>query len=116
MPERGRTSDQYIDMQQALHHLELSDRDTETRWNNIVPIKVNILVWRIRLDRLPTRDNLIVRGIDILSILCPSCGDAMEDNDNVFVKCVIAVRIWERIFRWIDMDQPMFGVIADVFN
>ncbi|GJU16546.1 RNA-directed DNA polymerase, eukaryota [Tanacetum coccineum] len=139
MPERGRTSDQYIDMQQALHHLELSDRvetwqctmqhdgsftvacirkhidekilhsgDTETRWNNIVPIKVNILVWRIRLDRLPTRENLIVRGIDILSILCPSCGDAMEDNDNVFVKCVIAIDA-------VNVRQKARGVLEAIF-
>ena len=147
MPEGGRTGQQFIDMQQALHHLELSDRedtwqctlqqdgsftvacirkhidektlhsgDTETRWNNLVPIKVNILVWRLRMDRLPTRENLMVRGIDVPSILCPSCGTAMEDTDHVFVKCDIAVQIWEKIFRWIDMDQPMFGVIADVFN
>ncbi|PWA80992.1 reverse transcriptase zinc-binding domain-containing protein [Artemisia annua] len=68
------------------------------------------------MDRLPTRENLMVRGIDVPSILCPSCGAAMEDTDHVFVKCDIAVQIWKRIFRWIDMDQPMFGVISDVFN
>lgn len=36
-----------------------------TKWNDIVLRKVNILVWRIRLDRLPKRKNLDQRGIDI---------------------------------------------------
>ncbi|PWA37599.1 RNA-directed DNA polymerase, eukaryota, Reverse transcriptase zinc-binding domain protein [Artemisia annua] len=57
-----------------------------------------------------------VEGIDVPSILCPSRGAEMEDTDHVFVKCDIAVRIWESIFHWIDMVQLMFGVIADVFN
>ncbi|GKE16678.1 hypothetical protein Tco_1424255, partial [Tanacetum coccineum] len=36
----------------------LPKSDVPTRWVKLIPIKVNILAWRIRLDRLPTRMNL----------------------------------------------------------
>ncbi|GJT78799.1 RNA-directed DNA polymerase, eukaryota [Tanacetum coccineum] len=45
-----------------------------TRWVKVVPIKVNILAWKVCLDKLPTRLNLSLRGIDIPSIICPNCG------------------------------------------
>nr|GEY69012.1 60S ribosomal protein L34 [Tanacetum cinerariifolium] len=35
------------------------------------PVKVNILAWRIRLNKLPTRHNMSLRGLDIPSISCP---------------------------------------------
>ncbi|GJS46331.1 RNA-directed DNA polymerase, eukaryota, reverse transcriptase zinc-binding domain protein [Tanacetum coccineum] len=117
MPERGRTGEQFIDMQQELHHLELSDR--EDTWQCSMRHDGSFTVACIRKhidEKILHSENLMVRGIDVPSILCPSCGDAMEDNDHVFVKCDIVVQIWKRIFRWIDMDQPTFGVIADVFN
>ena len=38
--------------------LQLPEVDIVTRWIRLVPIKVNILVWRLGLNRLPTLDNL----------------------------------------------------------
>nr|GFA35260.1 RNA-directed DNA polymerase, eukaryota [Tanacetum cinerariifolium] len=34
-----------------------------TRWLKIVPIKVNIFAWKLHHDRLPTRANLVRRGM-----------------------------------------------------
>nr|GEZ58576.1 auxilin-like protein [Tanacetum cinerariifolium] len=45
--------------------------DAPTRWMKSIPIKVNILAWKICLDRLPTRLNLSSRGLKIPSTLCP---------------------------------------------
>nr|GEZ38445.1 RNA-directed DNA polymerase, eukaryota, reverse transcriptase zinc-binding domain protein [Tanacetum cinerariifolium] len=42
-----------------------------TRWFRVIPIKVNVHVWRVFLDKLHTRANLSLRGIDIPSIACP---------------------------------------------
>nr|GFA00918.1 RNA-directed DNA polymerase, eukaryota [Tanacetum cinerariifolium] len=36
-----------------------------TRWVKCVPIKVNILAWKIRSDALPTRINISRRGINL---------------------------------------------------
>ncbi|GKC44367.1 RNA-directed DNA polymerase, eukaryota, partial [Tanacetum coccineum] len=34
-----------------------------TRWVKNIPIKVNIFVWKLALDRLPTRANLVQRNV-----------------------------------------------------
>ncbi|GKE29247.1 RNA-directed DNA polymerase, eukaryota, reverse transcriptase zinc-binding domain protein, partial [Tanacetum coccineum] len=55
---------------------------SKLRWNNLG--KINILAWRIRNYRLPTRANIDKRGIDIHSILCPFCEEQIEDEDHIF--------------------------------
>lgn len=37
----------------------------ETKWNNVVPRKVNIFVWRLSQGRLPVRVALDRMGIDL---------------------------------------------------
>nr|GEZ52760.1 glucose-methanol-choline oxidoreductase, FAD/NAD(P)-binding domain protein [Tanacetum cinerariifolium] len=49
----------------------LSIVDTRTIWIKYVPIKVNVLSWKIKIEALPTRFNISRRCIDIDSILCP---------------------------------------------
>nr|GEW83446.1 RNA-directed DNA polymerase, eukaryota [Tanacetum cinerariifolium] len=63
------------DIRSSIVDTFLPSSDSATRWVKTVPIKVNILAWRTRLDRLSTRVNLITRGVNIDSSLCPgSCG------------------------------------------
>nr|GEX95347.1 RNA-directed DNA polymerase, eukaryota [Tanacetum cinerariifolium] len=45
-----------------------------TRWVKYIPIKINVFAWRARLDHLPTRSNLVRRGVVLDSSLCPLCG------------------------------------------
>ncbi|GKC91289.1 putative reverse transcriptase domain-containing protein [Tanacetum coccineum] len=63
---------------------------SRTRWIKAVPIKVNILAWKIKLDYLPSRLNISRRGMDIESILCPTCGRAVESTRHIFFTCQIA--------------------------
>ncbi|GJU26154.1 RNA-directed DNA polymerase, eukaryota [Tanacetum coccineum] len=51
----------------------LPKAEVSTRWLRVVPIKVNVHAWRVCLDKLPTRANLSLRGMDIPSIACPLC-------------------------------------------
>nr|GFA04206.1 hypothetical protein [Tanacetum cinerariifolium] len=46
-------------------------------WDNILPRKVNIFLWRLSLDRLPYRLNLSSRGIDIPTMSCSSCNGGL---------------------------------------
>ncbi|GJT06691.1 RNA-directed DNA polymerase, eukaryota [Tanacetum coccineum] len=48
----------------------LPDVTTKTRWIKLVPIKVNVHAWKIKIDSLPTRFNISRRGMDIESITC----------------------------------------------
>ncbi|GJW28722.1 reverse transcriptase domain, reverse transcriptase zinc-binding domain protein [Tanacetum coccineum] len=71
-----------------------------TIWNKWVPIKVNIFVWRALKRRLPVREELDKRCIDLDSLLCPSCGDMVESCSHCLVTCNFALRVWEKIFSW----------------
>nr|GEW42259.1 RNA-directed DNA polymerase, eukaryota [Tanacetum cinerariifolium] len=61
--------------------------DTMTLWIKCVPIKVNVLAWKIKIEALPTRFNISRRGIDIDSILCPICECGVESARLVFFSC-----------------------------
>ncbi|GJU72884.1 RNA-directed DNA polymerase, eukaryota, reverse transcriptase zinc-binding domain protein [Tanacetum coccineum] len=75
-------------------------------WRNIVPIKVNILAWKIKLDYLPTRFNLSRRGLDIHSILCPICEKHTETSGHTFFACSMASDILHNIAFWWDVKPP----------
>ncbi|GAU24262.1 hypothetical protein TSUD_48500 [Trifolium subterraneum] len=57
-------------------------------WVKSVPLKVNIFIWRLFLNRLPTNDNLLRRGvIEVHHDLCSTnCGKA-EDAVHLFIQC-----------------------------
>ncbi|GKE04908.1 RNA-directed DNA polymerase, eukaryota [Tanacetum coccineum] len=71
-----------------------------TRWVKYVPIKVNILAWKIRCDVLPTRMNLSRRGIDIQAISCPICDYGVESSEHLFFRCNMIRDIGKQIVRW----------------
>ncbi|GJR21791.1 reverse transcriptase domain-containing protein [Tanacetum coccineum] len=73
---------------------------SSTRWNNFVAIKLNILLWRIGLTRIPTRDNLESRRIVLDSNLCPMCFTSLETIKHVFADHVELWGIWSNISRW----------------
>ncbi|GKA17317.1 reverse transcriptase domain, reverse transcriptase zinc-binding domain protein, partial [Tanacetum coccineum] len=51
----------------------------EMLWNNMVPKKVNIFMWRALKGRLPVRVKLNRRGIDLDLVLCPCCNNIVEN-------------------------------------
>nr|GEV83348.1 RNA-directed DNA polymerase, eukaryota [Tanacetum cinerariifolium] len=87
-----------------LDDIFLSSPADATRWVKYIPIKINVFVWRARLDRLPTRSNLVRRGVVLDSSLCPLCGLVPEDTHHVLFRCDTVKLIFRRIFRWWDLD------------
>nr|GEZ79832.1 RNA-directed DNA polymerase, eukaryota [Tanacetum cinerariifolium] len=74
---------------------------SKTRWVGYVPIKVNVLAWKIKIDALPTRQKISRRGIDIQSITCPVCDNGVESLDHLFFRCRLARQISRKIAtRW----------------
>ncbi|GKB45132.1 reverse transcriptase domain, reverse transcriptase zinc-binding domain protein [Tanacetum coccineum] len=59
-----------------------SSIDPQLRWNSWIPRKINVCVWRASLDMLPSQVNLIARGVDIPSYLCPFCEAEDESLDH----------------------------------
>nr|GEU35357.1 RNA-directed DNA polymerase, eukaryota, reverse transcriptase zinc-binding domain protein [Tanacetum cinerariifolium] len=70
---------------------------SKTRWVKFVPIKVNVLAWKIKMDVLPTRLNISRRGIDIHSISCPICDCGVESLELLFFRCNLTRQIARKI-------------------
>nr|GEV82948.1 RNA-directed DNA polymerase, eukaryota [Tanacetum cinerariifolium] len=84
-----------------------------TRWVKCIPKKINIFVWRARRDCLPTRQNLIRRGVVLESDVCPLCEDSVEEPRHVFFQCSIAQCVIYRICRWWDLDGQNLTSFSD---
>nr|GEV47413.1 RNA-directed DNA polymerase, eukaryota [Tanacetum cinerariifolium] len=69
------------------------------RWVKYIPIKINVFAWRARLDRLPTRSNLVRRGVVLDFSLCPLCGLVPEDIHHVLFRYDTAKLVFRRICR-----------------
>ncbi|GJR21605.1 RNA-directed DNA polymerase, eukaryota, reverse transcriptase zinc-binding domain protein [Tanacetum coccineum] len=55
-----------------------------TRWLRNIPIKVNIFIWRLMLNKLPSKVNLDKKGIDVGLILCPICQKDVKTINYIF--------------------------------
>ncbi|GKA70783.1 RNA-directed DNA polymerase, eukaryota [Tanacetum coccineum] len=80
-----------------------------TRWLRIIPIKVNIHAWRVCLDKLPTKANLSLRGMDIPSIACPLCNSAVESTSHIFFACPLARQVWRKFLIWWELEDVAFN-------
>ncbi|GKB38833.1 RNA-directed DNA polymerase, eukaryota, reverse transcriptase zinc-binding domain protein, partial [Tanacetum coccineum] len=72
----------------------------ETIWNKLVPKKVNIFVWRALRGILPVHVELDRRGVDLDSVLCPSCNNIVETCSHSLITCDLAMGVWDKIFSW----------------
>ncbi|GJS99976.1 RNA-directed DNA polymerase, eukaryota [Tanacetum coccineum] len=84
-----------------------------TRWFKVIPKKINIFMWRFFMDRLPHRLNLSKRGLDIESILCPSCNRHVESDNHVFFSCDAALSIWRLVRVWCNSTFPVLNSCED---
>nr|GEV66188.1 RNA-directed DNA polymerase, eukaryota, reverse transcriptase zinc-binding domain protein [Tanacetum cinerariifolium] len=75
----------------------------ETRWVNVIPIKINVFAWKVCLDKLPTRFYLSLRGLDIPSVLCHICHSAGESSSHLFFSCNVPRLLQSKIARWWDL-------------
>ena len=77
---------------------------SSTRWVKSVPIKVNIIAWKIKIDALPTRYNISRRGIEIDSIDCPICNGGVETTSHLFFQCRLVRLIARKLSSWWNVD------------
>ena len=87
-------------------HQLLPSSNLSTRWNRLVPKKINLFVWRLRRDCLPTSINLFAKGIDIVSVRCGNCDEAVEYTNHVFQSCIFVKRIKVLLNNWTKCDIP----------
>nr|GEZ63497.1 hypothetical protein [Tanacetum cinerariifolium] len=88
------------DVRRMLDNMLLPKSDVPSRWVKQIPIKVNVLAWKISMDRLPTRVNLHRRGVQVSPISCPICYEALEDLDHLLFCCDLTKDIARSICNW----------------
>ncbi|GAU33009.1 hypothetical protein TSUD_358760 [Trifolium subterraneum] len=77
-------------------------------WMKSVPLKVNIFIWRLFLNRLPTKDNLLRRGvIEVHMVLCSTnCGKS-EDVVHLFLQCDVYSQVWQLVLNWLGFSTAL---------
>ncbi|GJT92828.1 RNA-directed DNA polymerase, eukaryota [Tanacetum coccineum] len=79
----------------------LCDMDERpTKWLKLIPNKVNVLAWWLASNKLPTRFNMSVRGLEIQSMVCPVCHVGVETSDHLFFSCLVASSIMAKVLGW----------------
>ena len=68
-----------------------------TRLVRYVPIKVNILIWHLGMDRLKNQDNLQHKGTNLDFTCSPCCDIVVESINHVFFSCRVASEVWRSI-------------------
>nr|GEU39708.1 RNA-directed DNA polymerase, eukaryota [Tanacetum cinerariifolium] len=89
------------DIRRFMDEFFLPKVDVATRCINYFPIKINVFAWRVWLDRLPTRTNLLRRNVSVPSLLCPTSSPG--DISHLLYKCSLAVDVSRLIYRWWDL-------------
>ncbi|XP_058775501.1 uncharacterized protein LOC131649761 [Vicia villosa] len=75
-------------------------------WGAYVPSKLKFFGWRLLLDRLPTRNHLLHRGIidSSQNAVCAFCLMQVEDSTHLFLQCTKLRSFWCRVCSWLDLD------------
>ncbi|PWA89116.1 reverse transcriptase domain, Reverse transcriptase zinc-binding domain protein [Artemisia annua] len=104
------------DIRIFIDSISLPESPFETRWCRFIPRKINILVWRILRDRIPTRWNLSRKGFEVPSLLCPLCNTSPETSSHLFWSCNLAISVWRLVFKWMDLPLPDSDSLNGVFG
>ncbi|XP_071739795.1 uncharacterized protein [Rutidosis leptorrhynchoides] len=88
----------------------------ETWRNNLVPLKVEIFIWRVLNRRISVRTELDKRGIHLDSVRCPLCDDDIESIDHSMFFCRSSWDVWERVYKWWNIGAVANLGINDTFR
>ena len=66
-------------------------------------------------NRIPTSFNLLELWLDVSFVTCILCKLEVKQLDHLFLKCEVVARTWNVEFKWLDISQPHFPSIVDLF-
>ncbi|XP_058726341.1 uncharacterized protein LOC131597678 [Vicia villosa] len=72
-------------------------------WKVFIPPKIQFFAWRLFIARLPVKDLLLSRGVDLTSSdpMCVLCGSQPESLAHLFFFCNVSKTMWSRKFLWV---------------
>jgi len=88
----------------------------ELVWHRQFPLKVSVFVWRLLRDRLPTKSNLVSKGvITSVDCLCVSGCGYVETAQHRFLSCTTFAFLWSLVQNWIGFLGVDSNIISDHF-
>lgn len=104
---KGKKEFSVVTLRQCIDHNKLPiDPSKKINWNPLVPKKVNIFIWRLRRNCLPTGLNLFAKGIDITTARCFLCQGEVEDMIHLTQTCKITSGVRNLLSDWTRSDIP----------
>jgi len=86
----------------------------KTLWAPDIPPSRSFLAWRIMHDKLPTNDNLKLRGCSLASI-CNNCLHDSESTNHILYHCSYATRLWNWLASLLNINMS-FNSPGDLWN
>lgn len=76
----------------------------EMLWKSPAPSKVVAFAWRAFLNRVPTKENLVLRNVlaPEEQPFCGLCNRMGESTLHLFLHCDVACAVWLKLMRWLD--------------
>ncbi|MFS8018454.1 putative reverse transcriptase zinc-binding domain-containing protein [Helianthus anomalus] len=84
------------------------------KWKTWTPLKCKIMVWRAALNRLPTKMELLKRGVLIEDVVCPMCGEDNETLMHLLTGCIVSTEIWARVSSWCNITPLIVFDVKDL--
>lgn len=77
-------------------------------WKSPAPSKVVAFAWRVLLNRIPTKGNLVLRNVLATgdNSLCVLCNRTDESAVHLLLHCDVASAVWLKLMWWLDRFFP----------
>jgi len=73
----------------------------EKFWKIKVLPSAQTTTWRVLINSITTKNNLLRRGVLLVSSLCGLCGEEEKIVCHLFFKCKVAWRVWGLYLSWL---------------
>ncbi|KAK9058373.1 hypothetical protein SSX86_023214 [Deinandra increscens subsp. villosa] len=83
-------------------------------WCKLIPLKVNLFMWRAVQNRVATYDQLVKRGVQTTSVLCPLCGSMDESICHLLSGCSFSSAVWSLVASWVKIFNMFFFSVVDI--
>ncbi|XP_057415175.1 uncharacterized protein LOC130710037 [Lotus japonicus] len=75
-------------------------------WKSLAPSKVKAFAWRILLDRIASKENLLKRRVLVVhdQATCSFCSAHLESCWHLLFSCPVSNHLWQLGANWLGMD------------
>ncbi|MBA0798685.1 hypothetical protein Gohar_009251 [Gossypium harknessii] len=93
---------------------KLLDREVKLK----VPPRVRSFLWMLTIDRIPTKEFLVKRRVQLqhIPIRCLWCERVPERADHLFFKCKYIEGFWYKFFKWWEVEWKLVEGFAEFYS